>query len=400
MHPLSAGELSRVVAARFEGNGPGLRIVGGRTALPFDVHAPSSYDLLSTAALNRVIDYPARDMTITVEAGLRIEDLQAALAKEHQRLPVDVPEGHRATLGGAIATNTAGPGRFGHGTFRDYVIGIRAVDGRGRPFAAGGRVVKNVAGYDLCKLMIGAYGTLGVLTEVTLKLRPIPETRRTVWTEFADFDGIDRALERLLTSATRPVALEVFDPVAAGQVLTEAKLPLAVERPVLCVAYEGTERETTWQVEQLRRELSDAAAAIEVVTGEEADRLWSAMTEFQAGADEPLTFAIASVPSRSMALAQQAATAGAGVQVHAGNGILIGRLPDTCSTPAEAERVLGPVASATERVGGSFQVLACERSWRMPLAKYFPSLVSLSLAKRIKAAFDPRGLLNPDVTGV
>src|SRR5207253_9213768 len=125
--------------------------------------------------LAEVIDYPARDMTITVQAGITLARLQALLATEKQRLPVDVPHPDRATLGGALATNASGPRRLGFGTLRDYVIGMTVVNDEGQEVKAGGRVVKNVAGYDLCKLHVGALGTLGVISQATLKLRPRPE---------------------------------------------------------------------------------------------------------------------------------------------------------------------------------------------------------------------------------
>src|SRR5690606_40405915 len=107
------------------------------------------------------------------------------------RILVDISQGPRATSGGAIAANTSGPGRYGYGTFRDYVIGISAVDGQGRLFSAGGRVVKNVAGYDLCKLLGGSQGALAVITQVTLKLRPLAASRRCLWGTFADPGQID-----------------------------------------------------------------------------------------------------------------------------------------------------------------------------------------------------------------
>src|SRR5262245_21138531 len=113
--------------------------------------------------LDQVIDYPARDMTITVRAGITIAKLQEILAKENQRLPVDIPDSEIATLGGAIAVNASGPRRYGFGTLRDYLIGISFTDDGGKEAKAGGRVVKNVAGYDLCKLHIGALGTLGIV---------------------------------------------------------------------------------------------------------------------------------------------------------------------------------------------------------------------------------------------
>ena len=128
-------------------------------------------------------------MTITVEAGVTMRTLADLLAKERQRLPVDVPQAERATIGGVIATNWNGPRRYGEGIVRDFVIGISAVDGRGLPFKGGGRVVKNVAGYDFCKLLTGSLGTLGVITQVTLRLKPIPEQSALVACSIAKRPG-------------------------------------------------------------------------------------------------------------------------------------------------------------------------------------------------------------------
>src|SRR5437764_7903752 len=114
-------------------------------------------------------------MTVTVQAGITVAKLQETLAAEGQWLPVDVPRPERATLGGAVALNKSGPRRLGYGTLRDYVIGISFVTDDGREVKAGGRVVKNVAGYDLMKLQTGSVGTLGVITQLTLKVRPKPE---------------------------------------------------------------------------------------------------------------------------------------------------------------------------------------------------------------------------------
>src|SRR5262249_19160904 len=143
-------------------------------------------------------------MTVTVEAGVRVARLQQLLAAEGQRLPIDVPRAGEATLGGALATNASGPRRLGFGTPRDYVIGITTVNDRGESTKAGGRVVKNVAGYDLCKLHVGALGTLGVISQVTLKLRPLPESSALVC--FGCGDGeLPGILDALHTSRTRPV---------------------------------------------------------------------------------------------------------------------------------------------------------------------------------------------------
>ncbi len=122
-----------------------------------------------------------------------------------------MPQPAAATLGGVVATAFSGPRRYGYGTMRDYVIGITAVDGRGTPFKAGGRVVKNVAGYDFCKLLTGSLGTLGVITQVTLKVRPLPERSRVSGVRTARSDAVaERLLAALVDSATTPTAVELL----------------------------------------------------------------------------------------------------------------------------------------------------------------------------------------------
>ena len=149
--------------------------IGGGTMLDYGAKPTRPGIGLSLAKLNRVIDYPAADLTITVEAGMTIAELTKRLAAQRQRLPIDVPQPDRATVGGAVAVNAAGPRRYAYGTMRDYVLGFTAVDGTGTMFSGGGRVVKNAAGYNMCRLMAGSLGTLGVITQVTLMVRPLPE---------------------------------------------------------------------------------------------------------------------------------------------------------------------------------------------------------------------------------
>ena len=177
--PTTVAELGTLVtAARSAGHG--VYPAGGRTTLDAGLPPAKLGVVVDTTALNEVIDYPARDMTITAQAGITLAALQGELAAEGQWLPVDVPAPEQATLGGAIALNKSGPRRYGFGTLRDFVIGISFVTDDGVEVKAGGRVVKNVAGYDLMKLQIGALGTLGVITQVTLKVKPRPEASAAV----------------------------------------------------------------------------------------------------------------------------------------------------------------------------------------------------------------------------
>ena len=398
--PTTGEELARFVADNVSGDRRPLFPAGGRTALHYGYPRLDGDVTLALNDLNRIVDYPARDMTITVEAGLRVEELQKRLATEGQRLPVDVPQSHRATIGGAVATNTSGPGRFGHGTFRDYVIGVTAVDGQGRLFSAGGRVVKNVAGYDLCKLLVGSLGTLAVITQLTLKVRPTAPTRQCLWATYPDTNRLDAVLERLLTSETLPVAVEVLNPRAARQVQRESKLDLPIDRDVLCLSYEGSLSETDWQLAQAQQELaSNAPESIVTVPSDQSGPLWSALTEYQAASDDPLTFQ-ASVPaSRVIELAAQATKREVAVQSHAGNGVLVGHLPDRCSTVGEASAALAPLAEYARAVGGSLVVLDCDEEWKSDLMLFGPVGRDAALAARVKSALDPFNLLSPGRMG-
>src|SRR4051812_32072780 len=207
LKPTSQADLSAVVQEAFEASAA-LYPIGGGTSLDFGVPPKVEGRGLSLAGLNRVIDYPARDMTVTVEAGVTMKALADLLATERQRLPVDVPRAEKATIGGVIATNWNGPRRYGESSLRDFVIGINAVDGRGLPFKGGGRVVKNVAGYDFCKLLTGSLGTLGIITQVTLRLKPIPEQSALVACSLPTPQAAEKLLAALTTSQTTPTAIE------------------------------------------------------------------------------------------------------------------------------------------------------------------------------------------------
>lgn len=394
--PTTAAELSRWMADNACGAKRLLVPVGGRTALQYGGVVPREAVAVATSRLNRVVDYPARDMTITVEAGIRIEELRQVLAQERQRLAVDVPQAHRATLGGAIAANVSGPGRFGSGTFRDYVIGISAVDGVGRLFSAGGRVVKNVAGYDLCKLLIGSLGTLACITQVTLKLKPSPEQRTMVWGTFADLLAIDAALERLITSSTRPTAIEVLNPKAAWQLKADIPSSLPAEKPVLCLSFEGSERETAWQAERVREELLQSSVReIVLLEGDDADALYAALVEYEAASDDPLTFAASLPPSRVAEFLAVADESEFALQAHAGNGIVIGHLPDRCSDPRAGTKLLHPLRLHAERHGGALVILSCDPEWKRSLSVFGGVRRDAAVMQGIKSVLDPHHLLSP-----
>ncbi len=254
--------------------------IGGGTSLDYGA-APDEPGLgLSLAGLSRLVDYPVRDLTITVEAGMTIADLARRLAAQRQRLPIDVPQPQRATVGGVVASCPPGPRQYRCGGIRDYVIGIRAVDGLGTVFCGGGRVVKNAAGYDLCRLLTGSLGTLGVILEVTLMVKPKPETSALVACSLPDWETAEQILASLVRTRTLPAAIELLAGPAWQLDPDLGSLPPScVGR--LVVGLEGTLAEVEWMIQQLQEEWARAGIGSSIVLqGQGADRLWERLTEF------------------------------------------------------------------------------------------------------------------------
>lgn len=230
-------------------------------------------------ATDLVIDYPARDMTITVGAAMTCSTLLQILQQEGQTLPVD-PASDSTTVGEMVLQDQCGPRQFGYGTLRDYVIGIAAVDGHGRQFHAGGRVVKNVAGYDLCRLLTGSHGKLGQLLHVTFKVRPLPATQQLIIAGFRSLQYLEKALNTLNTTATTPVILDVAGRPALPTLLnTHSLLPnhdathLDVAA-ILLIGFDGPAEACQWQINTITEELSDLAAWIQTDLPANAFQLW------------------------------------------------------------------------------------------------------------------------------
>ncbi|MBI3893917.1 MAG: FAD-binding oxidoreductase [Candidatus Wallbacteria bacterium] len=172
---------------------------------------------LSTAALRDVVHYESDDLTITVQAGLRFRDLQELLARHRQWVPVNPPEAAGSTLGGLLATGACGSLRSRYGAWRDLTLGMSVALSSGEVVKSGGRVVKNVTGYDVHKLHVGALGTLGLIGQVSLKVLPVPAERRLVLASFAQTSDAVRAASSIAGSQLEPAAVEVLATPAGGE---------------------------------------------------------------------------------------------------------------------------------------------------------------------------------------
>ena len=172
--------------------------------------APDRLDvILSLQKLDRILDHRHGDLTVTVEAGLKLNQLNETLGAQGQQLPLDPPYADGATIGGLLATNDSGPARQRFGTPRDLVIGVQLATTDGRLAKAGGQVVKNVAGYDLSKLISGSFGTLAAIVSATFKVSPLPGASKTLVIEGVDADRLVRFVDEISGSQLEPVAFEI-----------------------------------------------------------------------------------------------------------------------------------------------------------------------------------------------
>jgi len=410
---MTSSDVAEAVRAAYEAS-RAVYPLGGGTALDYGSAPARDGTRLDLTGLNKIVDYTPRDMTILVEAGVRMADLAATLAAEGQHLPIDVPRASEATLGGVVATNWSGPRRYGYGTIRDYVIGIHAVDGRGVAFKGGGRVVKNVAGYDFCKLLTGSLGSLGVITQLALKLKPKPEASNAILATCADLAAAENLLCRLINLPAPPVAIDLLIGPTWG-LDSEIRNPSAA----LAVRVEGTEAEIASLAEQTQYELwSGGGADVRRLDSKDADALWSRQVEFsdrpawtslsetrdrvsekRGHAEDdgsPLVAKIAVPPSAvTQTVAQLVAfDPNCVIQAHAGNGIVFARFSQF--SQADLTNVLvAKLRPAAVALGGSVVVVSTKLEGLTPHLIWGGRTEAIVLMERIKQQFDPRDVLNP-----
>lgn len=241
--PGSTDEVSAVVLLAAEA-GVSILPWGGGTASGVGAPPAAAGIVLGLSRMNRLVEHEPGDLTATVEAGMTFSALQSALRAKGQWLSLDPPQPDRATIGGVIAADACGPRRQLYGTARDLLIGATVVTADGKVVHGGGKVVKNVAGYDLPKLFIGAYGTLGVVVEMTVKLRPVPDAERLVALMFDRVKDCGAAVRAVLGSDLIPNALEILDAASS------AAIGLAAS-PALVVGFDGLPEQIDWQVREL-----------------------------------------------------------------------------------------------------------------------------------------------------
>lgn len=380
---------------------------------------PRKYDLaVDMMRLDRVIAYDPGDLTLSVEAGIPLRKLAGVLAERGQFLPLAVPFFDRATIGGTVASGVDSPLRQAYGTARDYILGMEFVTGEGTLAKSGGRVVKNVTGYDLHKLMIGALGTLGVITKVNFRTFPLPLASRAF---VANFEAPGGALAMRAQVAQSPLTLtttEVLSPGvadlfysdAAARIVPHPLAPNVITNKAwaFSAGFTGTEKVLARCETELRRMAEQAGAvSAAVLAPNQIPGAFGRKREFIPIALESspgTTVLKASVlPSRlTEALAEIEAAAGSNslrwAAMARGIGVVYaGLLPDSSSDQRREQvaRAAERIQATCQRLEGHATIPWCPSEWKSSLKIWGHERSDLPQMRKLKTVFDPHGILSP-----
>ncbi|HXR65906.1 MAG TPA: FAD-binding oxidoreductase [Ktedonobacteraceae bacterium] len=391
--PRNAQEVSGVIALA---NQRGLTTLarGGGSRMHLGA-IPASLDILiETGKLTRLLEHEAPDLTCQVEAGMTLADLQTHLAIKGQWLPLDPPAPAQTTLGGILASNASGPKRLRYGTARDLVIGLQVVQANGEIARSGGRVVKNVAGYDLNKLYIGSLGTLGVIVEANFKLQPIPTHERTLLLTFSSCRDAMQTIIAIMGSLLTPSAMELIDAGAANDMSNFFGLNLPTNGYTLALNFEGSLVTIDRQIDDARlMARSNGALLGDDLAGAEQEQFWNAVREHLDGSVTCKTAILVSQMAHYLQKLDEICRRHdleAAVIAHAGNGILYIELRPGDATPRLIEAIAELRKHARE-ARGSLVVEHCPVDLKRRIDVWGEPGSNFRLMQRLKEQFDPKG---------
>lgn len=363
VRPTTVAEVAEVLRGA-AADGLSVVPVGGRTKTSWAAPPTSCDLLLDTTGLDRVVEHVAGDLVVVAEAGVRLADLQEQLAGAGQLLGLDPPEAG-ATLGGVVSANASGPRRLRYGTVRDLLIGTTVVLADGTVASAGGKVVKNVAGYDLGKLYTGAHGSLGVVVSTTWRLHPVPPQRRAVVVELDDAAAAGPLAVRLARSTLTPSAVELLG-TAAGP----GRLVVVFESLAESVA-------------------AQARAAVELLGGGVESESEPEGFGRRPGGPQDVVLRCAHLPT-ALPEVLAALPAGTAVTASAVTGVTYAAVP-----AHQSVQVLPALRTALAPHDGSAVVLQAPEAVRDALDHWGPVGDALGLMRRVKHRFDPEGRMSP-----
>ena len=377
--------------------------VGAGTKLGIG-NPPDQVDLaLLMEQFNEVLEYEPADLSVTAQAGVRLSELQGTLAEEGQYLPLDPPYAADTTLGGLVAANASGPSRLRYGTSRNRVLGMKVVQPSGAVVNSGGNVVKNVAGYDLKKLYIGSFGTLGIITELTFNLYPLPERKRTLLLRFKTVrDAAEVALE-IANSQLSPVFLNLFTDGARSTALSGIML----SGTIIALGIDGHPETVAWQIDQVQSMAKQGdAIGVEVLEDTDQDALRSSMCAFpEVGRSSQDVVCKANLRMTDVegfvnTTLETLNTVHVPVQMMGlmGNGVVYIAISEGSEDTDTLQSIAKGIVELREYaigVGGSLIIESAPLGLKRQVDVWGPVGNSTGLMKTIKARLDPVGLLNP-----
>ena len=397
--PGSKEEVAAVLLAAGEADLP-VTPWGGGTKMGIGAPPQRLGLVLGLKRLNRLLEHEPGDLTATVQAGMTLGALQRELGTRGQWLSLDPAHADEATLGGIVSSNAAGPRRHLYGACRDLVIGLTVVTAAGTLVKGGGKVVKNVAGYDLPKLFVGAFGTLGVIVEATVKLRPRPETDRMVVARFASLKEAGAAARAVMGSDLLPSALDLVD----GETLRALELG-GPDGAALLIGVDGIAEQVHWQCTEVERMLRlQGLVDARVLDADARDAAWRARGGLGRGAF-PETAAVmrwvvlpaqvADVMEQGMGVALRAGLPVA-LAAHAGVGVVEAVLAGGEAADAtKVSDVLIEWRTLVRAAGGQALVESAPLAIKERVPVWDDLGPALRIMQRIKSQLDPSGLLNP-----
>jgi glycolate oxidase FAD binding subunit len=387
VYPSIAEELKSVITRAYS-NGWGVVPCGRGTKLGWGGMSKGVDLVVSTERLNRVVEHAVGDLTVTVEAGVKFADLQEILLKTGQFLPLEPAYPQEATIGGIVATADSGSWRQRYGGVRDMLLGISFVRSDGQIAKAGGRVVKNVAGYDLMKLFTGSYGTLGILTEVTLRVYPVQEAAATVVLT-GEKEAIASATKTLLASALTPTAVDLL----STKLVTQLGFGQGMGLMVRFQSVTDSVKEQSSRLLEVGQQLGLQGT---LYTDANEANLWQSLQEqiWTAPHQPAITCKIGVLPTAAVTTLTQLDTltssTGLGF-IHAGSGLGRLRLDPAAVTP---ETIL-EMRRHCQAQSGFLTVLEAPISLKQQLDVWGYNSSALNIMSQIKQQFDPKNLLSP-----
>jgi glycolate oxidase FAD binding subunit len=366
--------------------------------------------VLLTRRLNRITDCDIDNLTFTAESGMTLNEVQKHLAKEGRGyfLPLDPFFADKATLGGIVATNSSGPKRLLYGTARDLIIGMKTVFPNGDIVVSGGKTVKNVSGYDMCKLLIGSFGTLGIICEITFKILPLPEKEATLSVPFKTLDEAAGFVLEVTRSQLIPASIETLNATAVTKMKYRFYLP-GEGKYVVAIGLEGVAESVERQISEMEA-LGKKHEALETVRldSEKHDAFWNAFRNFSKGLAKGYPGLITLKSNFLISKCGKVMESyekifkGLGMDCaficHSGNGILYSYVLADKNGRSKTETLVKLIKKLTSEAAkneGNLVVESSPFSIRKKVDVWGKSRSDYQVMRRIKKEVDPAGVLNP-----